>query len=204
MIVDTENRHLVAVDAASSDARVVVCMPPENLSKEHAITFAAHLVAKANAALHEKGLPITTPRTLFDRIDARLKSPPSSIRVGPDGRVVLSKALQFLSAVEAIDVAASLVALADPEANMLERVGAVVEAARGGRELDKALADPRSASIKLSEPRKVARLVTDETHDTIAAPGPTEEQIKEACEDFIENDPAAEELRAMRRKNGGA
>lgn len=200
--LDTQNRHLVAVDAAAPDARVVVCMPPENLSKAEAITFAAHLVAKANAALLEKGLPITTPRTLFDRIDARLKSPPSSIRLGPDGRLVLSKALQFLSAVEAVDVAASLVSLADPNANMLERVSAVVDAARGGRELDAVLKDPRAAEVVLTSPRRAARIVDDATAETIEAPPMTEAEVAAACEDFIANDPAAEELRAIRRKGG--
>lgn len=193
-MIDTENRHLVAVDAASADARVVVCMPPENLSKDQALTFAAHLVAKANAALFEKKLPITTPRALFDRIDSRLKSPASSIRLGPDGRVVLSRALQFLSAVEAVDVAASLVAVADPEANMLERVGAVVEAARNEKEIDKVLSDPRAAQINLASPRRAAR-VDDSAADTIEAP-PLE------IEELDGNENGDVEMR--RRMKGGA
>lgn len=202
-MIDTENRHLVAVDAVARDARVVVCMPPESLSKTDAITFAAQLVAKSNAALAEKGLPISTPRALFDRIDARLKSPPSSIRLGPDGRLVLSRSLQFLSAVEALDVAACLVSLADPECNMLERVGAVVDAARGGRALARELADPRAASINLSTPRRAARIV-DTAAETTTPPPLTEAEVAAACEDFITNASEAEELRAIRARKGGS
>jgi hypothetical protein len=190
-MIDTENRHLVAIDAGSPDARVVVCMPPESLSKAEALTFAAHLVAKANAALHEKGLPITTPRTLVERIDARLKSPPSSIRLGPDGRLVLSRALQFLSAVEAVDVAASIVSIVDPDANMLAHVGAVIDAARGGAALARELADPRAASINLSTPRRAARIVDTAAETT--TPPPLEELLTED---------AIEQATAKRMKGG--
>jgi hypothetical protein len=174
-------------------------MPPESCSKDEALTLAAHLVAKSNAALHEKGLPISTPRQLFDAIERRMKSPAQSIRIGPDGRVTFARPISFLSAVEALDVAASLVVVADPECNMLERVGAVIDAARGGKELEAALKDPRTAAINLTSPRRAARISDDAAAETIEAPPLTESDIKEACEDFIENSPHAEELRRMRK-----
>jgi hypothetical protein len=196
-MIDTENRHLVAVDAGATDPRVAVCMPPrgETLSTDEAITLASHLVAKANSALVEKKLPPSTPRDLFDKIDRAVKRGPAIFRRDGSGRIVVASLPQFMSAENALTLAAEIVAVADPDANMLERVSAVVEAARGGKELDAVLADKRSAVVNLTSPRPAARLAVDD------APLSTAE-IKEACEDFIEHAPEAEELRRMRK--GGA
>jgi hypothetical protein len=199
-MISTENEHLVAIDAGAPDARVVVCMPPKGtLSEEGAISFAAHLVAKANAALAEKGLPITTPRTLFDRIETATKKPIAGVGKQPDGRIFIGRPVQFFTADDAVTFAAALVAVADPDANMLEHVSAVVQAARGGRALERELRDPRAAVVNLSEPRRAVRLGPIEGDATSArAFEISDRDIEEAHAVDVD------EVGRLRRMKGGA
>ena len=184
--MNLENKFLVAIDAGSSAPRLVVARPPLELQKDEALTFAAHLVACANTARFAAKLAPLTPLD-FGRM---VKTAPgnatrTAMRSDDRGTVCLLKSVASLSVDEAFAVAAELVASADPDADMVARVVAVVTNARG--ELDRVL-EHEGHSVKLGAPMRT-RL--DPAADV--APPPTVDAGEH------EEHEAAGELKKMRR-----
>lgn len=178
--MNVENSHLVAIDAAAADARLIVVRPPLDLDKEPALAFAAHLIATANTALASTGqkpaAPLDFARATKQAVERRKGGPMGSVMTdAASGKVVFVKAFTSLEAHQAIALAAEIVAAADPDANMLERVEAVVAAARGGASLEATL-KKHGHEVRLGAPMR-SRL------EAFAETAPQAEAIEERSEE---------------------
>jgi hypothetical protein len=181
------NKHLVSIDATSHDPRVLVVRPPLDLGKDEALAFAAHLIANANTALNAARMPISTPMGFAREVkqSAGRESRPSGVTVdSTSGKVLFMKRVESLTAQEALTLAADVVACADPEADMLTRVNAVV--ANAPNELAEILAVEGQA-VKLSPPMRSRLPALDVAEDRSA------EQLE------ADGDSEAAQLRRMRR-----
>ena len=136
-----QNRHLVAIDASSSEPRVIVCRPPTGpLSREEALSFSAHLVATTNTALAAAKRDVPSPLDFARRMKSASKPAPRGAHKDESGKVTVTQKLGGpLGPDDALQLAAELAFSADPDADMVAHVARIVEAARGGRALDDVL-----------------------------------------------------------------
>lgn len=146
-----ENKCLVAVDATSSDPRIVVVRPPVSLSRQDAVLFAAHLVAYANSAQNEKTPgKIEQPAAFAARCDRR-SALVAKVMVQDDGSIVLLGNLGLpLTVEDALDLAADVARMTDP-ADVVLAVGEVVDGHAGGGALRRTL-QREGHEVKLGVP----------------------------------------------------
>lgn len=174
--MNLENVHLVAIDAGSSDPRLVVARPPVELSKDEALAFAAHLITHANTALSQASRPVPSPLDFARQVRMTCHRPTLSAMKDASGKVHILKPCGSLSADEGLVLAAELVASADPDADVLALVTKVVEGAAA--ELDRIL-EHEGHEVTLSAPMRTRLDVPAD----VAPPPTVEEHTEEQAEE---------------------